>query len=751
MAKRKSTTRRVQPVIGSPRRRKSASKRKRRSPNKGFTLNPFKLLFRGLGKLPRLAYWTLIFGLWGGIASLGIIGFYAAQLPQATSWQVPKRPPNVKIVSRHGKLLANRGVTGGEAVSLAHMSPYIPQAVIAIEDRRFRWHFGIDPIGFTRAMIVNVMAGRLVQGGSTLSQQLAKNMFLKPERTFRRKVQELVLAFWLEAKFSKDEILEMYLNRVYFGSGSYGIAAASRRYFSKPARDINLAEAAMLAGVLKAPSRLSPKRNPDLAEARAQLVLAAMRRQNYITDREATKALSMQADSARNYWSGAEHYVADQVMKELTGLLGKITRDLVVDTTIESDLQRAAEAVLRNRLDKHGKKRNVSQGAIISLSGSGAIRAMVGGRDYAKSQFNRAQDAKRQPGSAFKPFVFLASLEQGNSPVSMRHDGPIRIGNWQPENYNRKYQGPVSLQQSMEQSINTVAAQLAMEVGPRRVAKTAKRLGIDSKLQANASIALGTSEVSLKELTLAYVPFANGGYRARAHVIRRVRTKSGKILYERRTPRAVRVIADRELVMMHRMLRGVVTSGTGRRAELAKFSVAGKTGTSQNFRDSWFIGYTSQLITGVWLGNDDGTPTRKVTGSTLPAEIWASYMVTGKAGQSPSARVGVAQLPVVLPENVPVPRRRPGSAPARFNKFAAISDRERKSSSTRKIVRPRIAVVKKPKRNSGTFSKKLTKARSARQVSRPAHPVPPANIGRSTGSTSRSAQKTLLDRLFDKM
>ena len=351
MAK-KPTKQRIEPTFETPGKRKKLNR-----PNKRRTASDKQKGKVGKGlfsKLGSLAYWCFVLGLWGGIASIGIIGFYAVQLPQSSSWAVPKRPPNVKILSVNGKLLANRGITGGESIGLSHMSPYIPQALIAIEDRRFHSHFGIDPMGLIRASIKNILAGRVVQGGSTITQQLAKNLFLKPERTFRRKIQEVILSFWLEAKFTKNEILEIYLNRVYFGSGSYGVDAASRRYFSKSSRDVNLAEAALLAGLLKAPSRLSPARNPQKAEKRAQVVLSAMRRARFINDREAATALSMPSTHAKSYWSGAENYVADWIMSDLKSLVGPITENIIVETTLDLNLQKAAEAEIRAAL---GKKR----------------------------------------------------------------------------------------------------------------------------------------------------------------------------------------------------------------------------------------------------------------------------------------------------------------------------------------------------------------------------------------------------------
>lgn len=592
-------------------------------------------LFGGLG---RIFYWGFVLALWAGIATAGIVIYYGAQMPSATTWAIPDRPPNVKIVSVDGTLLANRGMTGGEAVGLHEMSPYIPQAVMAIEDRRFYSHFGVDPLGLARAMVENITSGRFSQGGSTLTQQLAKNLFLKPDRTIERKVQEVLLALWLEHKHTKDQILEMYLNRVYFGSGAYGVEAASRRYFGKSARDVTLSEAALLAGLLKAPSRLSPARDPKAAEDRAQLVLSAMRQEGMIGEKELTMAMSAPATRAAAYWTGSEHYVADRIMEELPGLIGDVRSDIIVDATVDLTLQKLAEDSIRRLIDEEGRKLDVSQGALVSIDNSGAVRAMVGGYDYANSQFDRAAEARRQPGSAFKPFVFLAALEQGRTPDSVRNDAPIRIGKWKPENYNGKYYGKVTLSTALAKSLNSVAAQLTMEVGPAAVIEVAQRMGIESTLQANVSLALGTSEVTPLELTAAYVPFANGGYRPAVHFIQRVTTTAGEVLYENTGGATPRVVRPEIIGMMNAMMTGTVETGTARKAAFA-WPAAGKTGTSQNSRDAWFVGYTANLTTGVWFGNDDGKPMKKVTGGALPAQAWHEFMVAAHEG------VPVAPLP----------------------------------------------------------------------------------------------------------
>ncbi|MGB3539091.1 MAG: transglycosylase domain-containing protein, partial [Mesorhizobium sp.] len=587
---------------------------------------------RGLvGLFGRLLYWCFVLAIWGGIAAAGIVVYYGAKMPAATTWAIPDRAPNIKIVSADDRLIANRGMSGGEAVGLHEMSPYIPEAVIAIEDRRFYSHFGIDPIGLARAMVTNVLGGHFSQGGSTLTQQLAKNLFLKPDRTLERKVQEVLLALWLEHKHTKDQILEMYLNRVYFGSGAYGVEAASRRYFGKSARDVTLPEAALLAGLLKAPSRLSPARDPKAAEERAQLVLAAMRDEGMINDKQQASAISAPATRAPSYWTGSENYVADTVMEELPDLIGDVQGDIVVDTTVDLTLQKLAEQSIRRLIDENGKKLDVSQGALVSIDDSGAVRAMVGGYDYSTSQFDRASEARRQPGSAFKPFVYMAALEAGRTPDSVRNDAPIKIGKWTPDNYGGKYYGKVTLATALAKSLNSVAAQLTMEVGPKAVVEAAHRMGIQSDLRAETSIALGTSEVTPLELTAAYVPFANGGYRPEIHFIRKITDAKGKVLYENKSAAAPRVVSPEVVGMMNSMMAGTVETGTARKAAFA-WPSAGKTGTSQNSRDAWFIGYTANLTTGVWFGNDDGRPMKRVTGGSLPAQAWHEFMVAAHEG-----------------------------------------------------------------------------------------------------------------------
>jgi penicillin-binding protein 1A len=590
----------------------------------------------------RLFYWMFVLSIWAGIGVAGVVGYYGAKMPSATTWAIPERAPNVKIVANNGSLLANRGINGGEALSLNDMSPYIPQAVVAIEDKRFYSHFGFDPIGFSRAMVRNVMAGKMVQGGSTLTQQLAKNLFLKPDRTLERKVQEVLLALWLEQKYSKDQILEMYLNRVYYGSGAYGVEAAARRYFSKSARDVSLTEAATIAAVLKAPSYYSPAKDADAANKRAKLVLNAMREQGMIGDKELGSAESKPVTKAAAYWNGSEQFVADRVMSELADILKGVKSDVIVDTTIDTSLQQAAETAITARIAKSGKKLNVHQGALVSIDTTGAVRAYVGGVDYASSQYDRAGTAQRQPGSTFKPFVYLAALEMGRTPDSIRNDAPIKIGKWKPENYEGKYYGPVSLAVALSKSLNSVAAQLVMETGPDTVIEVAHRLGIRSKLESNLAISLGTSDVNLLELTGAYSAFSNGGNHVNTHIIKRVTSIDGTVLYEVKQDNAPPAIQPEVVGMMNAMLKRTLAEGTAQKAQF-DWPAGGKTGTSQSFRDAWFIGFTAHLTTGVWFGNDDNTPMNKVTGGSLPAVAWKEYMTKAHEGLAKAELPGTWQ------------------------------------------------------------------------------------------------------------
>ena len=621
-------------------RKTGARKRRGEGKKTSAPREPRPVRRRRRGFLGWAFYWSATLGLWALIGLAGLFAYHFTKLPPIDQLAVPRRPPNIAILAADGSLIANRGDTGGAAIALAELPAHVPNAFIAIEDHRFRSHFGVDPVGVGRAVANNLAGKRGVQGGSTLTQQLAKNLFLTQERTLSRKIQEAILALWLESKYSKDQILELYLNRVYFGSGAYGVDAAARKYYNKSARALTLPEAATLAGLMVAPSRLAPNRNPEGAKERADQVISAMKREGLITPKMAQFAEQKPAEVARAAGMGSANYAADYVMDMLDETIGAVDEDILVTTTIQPRLQSAAEKALEDELALKGAKFNVSQGAIVALDPGGAIRALVGGRDYSASQFNRAVSAKRQPGSAFKPFVFLAAIENGLSPDTVRTDGPINIKGWRPENYSREYFGDVTLTQALSLSLNTVAVRLGQEVGPARVAALAHRLGVASKLEANPSLALGSSEVTPLELTAAYAPFANGGVAVQPYVIQRVRTASGKPLYQRKGSALGRVVDVNALGMMNAMMQETLLTGTARKAELPGWQAAGKTGTSQDYRDAWFVGYTNALVASVWLGNDDSSPTKKVSGGNLPVETWSRFMKTALVGVAPTPLPG---------------------------------------------------------------------------------------------------------------
>jgi penicillin-binding protein 1A len=577
----------------------------------------------------------LALGFWGAVAGACAFVFIWFTLAQKGVFQIPNREPGIMILANDGTELAQRGAFNGDAVLIEALPPHVPNAIIAIEDRRFYSHYGIDPWGLARAMIGNVMRGRMTQGGSTLTQQLAKNLFLTPERTFSRKAQEAVLAVWLEMNFSKDEILQLYMNRVYFGGGANGIDKASRVFYNKSPEELTLMEAATLAGVLKAPTTYNPSKRPEESLERAKLVLAAMEREGYVTEDDRIEALAAKSKAITSDYVPATQYAVDWIRDQLPLLTKSKEQSLIIETTIDTVMQLKAEASLRKRLSDNSKKLNVTQGAVVTLDNTGAVKAMVGGRSYSRSQFNRATQAKRQPGSAFKPFVYLAAIEAGYQPDSIEIDEPVRIGNWSPENYKRKYLGAVTLEQAFAMSLNTVAAKLGQATTARAVGDVAHRLGITSDLTRDATIALGTSEVSLMELTKAFTPFANGGFAVEPYVVKRILTRDGKVLYQRKGDGLGQVVSDRDLGAMNALFRAVVKSGTGTKAQFGKYDIGGKTGTSQNYRDAWFVGFTPYLVTGVWMGNDNNAPTKNVTGGSLPALVWRDVMAEAHKGLAP--------------------------------------------------------------------------------------------------------------------
>lgn len=571
----------------------------------------------------------------------GLSGLVLAGLAFAYIWtsldqkgllKIPDREPGMMVLAADGTLIAERGSFYGDDVRIDELPDYVPNAIIAIEDRRFRAHFGVDPIGLARAMYTNFRAGHVVEGGSTLTQQLAKNLFLTADQTYTRKIQEAVLALWLENRFSKDEILQLYLNRVYFGAGATGIEAAARKYFGRSARDITIPEAAILAAVLKAPTYYNPITHPDNAQRRAREVINDMVESGFITQEEADMVATAPATVRASDYVPATQYVVDWAAEILPSLAKNYDQSIVVETSIDPNLQSLAEKSLRKRLAEQGKKLHVSQGALVLMDTTGAVRAMVGGRSYAKSQFNRATKARRQPGSAFKPFAYLAAVEQGYTADSVEVDEPVKIGDWQPENYKRKYLGPVTLRTALALSLNTVAAKVVQNVGPDAVVSTARRLGISSPLGHDASIALGTSEVTPLELTAAFAVFANDGYPVVPYLVTRVTTRDGQVLYQRQGDGFGQVVSTYDIGTMNDMLRSVVTEGTGKKAQFGGYDIGGKTGTSQDYRDAWFIGFTRQLVACVWVGNDDNSPTNKVTGGSLPVDIWRDVMQVAQAG-----------------------------------------------------------------------------------------------------------------------
>ena len=676
--------------------------------------------------LGRLVYWGFVLCLWGGVAIAGLFAYYASQLPPIDQLAVPKRPPNIAILADDGSLIANRGDTGGAAVHLSELPPYLPKAFVAIEDRRFYSHFGIDPIGVARAVFRDVTGRGGMEGGSTLTQQLAKNLFLTQERTLSRKIQEAILALWLERKYSKDQILELYLNRVYFGSGAFGVEAAAQKYFGKSARQVTLSEAAVLAGLMKSPTRLAPNHNLTAANERAAQVITAMAEQGHITEAMAKLALASPAQVVHDKSAGSINYAADYVMDMLDDTVGAIDEDIVVTTTLDPRMQAAAEHALTDELNAKGDKFGVEQGALVALDPDGAVKALVGGRNYADSQFNRAVAAKRQPGSTFKPFVYLAALEKGLTPDTVRDDAPISVKGWKPENYSREYFGPVTLTRALALSLNTVAVRLGLEVGPKTVARVAHRLGVTSELDPNATIALGTSAVTPLEMVAAYDAFANGGIGVQPHVIARVRTANGKLLYARKNANFGRVIDPQYVAMMNSMMEETLLTGTARKAELPGWQAAGKTGTSQDWRDAWFVGYTSALTAGVWLGNDDNSPTKKTSGGNLPVEIWSRFMKAALEGVPP------AQLPSGVWRNVDTPvADAPPPAPPAAGRRAA-GDRpagaERRPRRRRRSLR-RVARSRPPP----------TMARRCRPPPFPTSaPTLPRRVRRATETSSRN-------------
>jgi penicillin-binding protein 1A len=569
---------------------------------------------------------------WGIIFGAVFFSRFLSSLPDVNTLMTRGPSQDIALLDDQSRLIARRGLTQGTLVDVNSLPHYVADAFIAIEDRRFRDHLGVDPVGLGRAAVENMSAGHVVQGGSTLTQQLAKNLFLDPNRTFERKIQEAMLALYLESRYSKDQILTLYLNRVYFGAGAFGIEAAAERFFGKHARELTLPEAAMLAGSVKAPAKYNPLSDTDASEERALLVLRAMQDCGLIDERKRLEAASTRPHVVRNAGHEGGGYFTDWIVAQLPGYIGDIDQPIVVETTFDLDAQADAERAVAAGLAQQGDKLNAGQAALVAMTPDGAVRAMVGGRSYSQSPYNRATEAVRQPGSAFKPFVYLTAFEHGRAPGDVMNDTPVNIHGWKPDDYEGKYEGQITLTRAFAKSSNSIAAQLTAEVGPGAVARTAHRLGITSHLDLNASLALGTSGVTPLELTAAYVPFANGGDSAIAFGILRIKTVDGKVLWERKSSGPARVIAPRDAAEMTGLMVETVSTGTGKAARLGDRPSAGKTGTTQDFHDAWFVGFSADMICGVWIGNDDNASMRHATGGGLPAHIFKTFMERAESG-----------------------------------------------------------------------------------------------------------------------
>jgi penicillin-binding protein 1A len=557
----------------------------------------------------------------GQLAALSLLG----ASPEMSRLPEIRRDPQVTYVDRAGAVLGVRGGRFAPPTDLARLPAYVPAAFVAIEDRRFYSHAGFDPLGIARAIVSDLSNGRAKEGASTITQQLARNLFLNADRTMERKAEELMLAMQLEQKYSKRQILALYLSRVYFGAGAYGIEAASERYFDKPAARLTLREAAMLAAVLKSPTNYNPVDNAARSAERTRLVLDAMVETGAITPRERARALAQ----APKVWASAPttpaQYFVDWLDGQTRQKIGQPKQDLVVETTLDFRMETAAADTIRATVARH-KAQLVGQAAQVSLDGGGAIRVLVGGTDYAASPFNRAVDAHRQAGSAWKPFVYLAALEAGRTPDTPVVDEPVTINGWSPRNYEDGYLGQITLEQALAHSINTVAARLADEVGRDNVANAAHRAGIQSQINTDPAMALGTTLVTPLEMAQAYASFANGGDRVAAYGIERIRTAEGAVLYQRRPVAPTPAIANPPLGELNQMLRKVLAYGTGAKAAIPGYDLAGKTGTTSDYKDAWFCGYTGGFVTVTWMGRDDAQPMRRVTGGGAPAEAWRGFM-----------------------------------------------------------------------------------------------------------------------------
>jgi penicillin-binding protein 1A len=597
-----------------------------------------------------------------GIVLMLALAVPAFRMTSDDDW-LKKSELAVTFLDRYGNEVGSRGVRHNDSIPLDEFPDNLIKAVLATEDRRFYDHFGIDIGGTIRAFVTNARAGGVVQGGSSLTQQLAKNLFLSNERTLDRKIKEAFLAMWLETHLTKNEILKLYLDRAYMGGGAFGVDAAAQYYFNKSARDVDLAEAAMLAGLFKAPTKFSPNVNLPAARARANVVLDNLVDTGMMTEgqvfgarRHPATPVDRRDDHAPNYYLD---WAFDQ-MKQLVDTFPKsmTERVFVVRTALDTNLQKAADAAVENSLRQYGEEYHAHQAAAVLMDTDGSVRAMVGGRDYGASQFNRATDAMRQPGSSFKPYVYATALEHGFKPSSIVVDAPICIGNWCPHNYGNGYAGAMTLITALTHSINTIAVRLSIavgdgnaKVGRARIIQTARAMGITTPLPDTPSLPIGADAVTLIEHTGAYATFPNLGKAVKPHAILEVRTGDGKVVwrYDRDGPKPRQVLPPKVAQDMITMMNSVVENGTARRARLDGIAAAGKTGTTNAYRDAWFMGYTGNFVCGVWFGNDDYTSTNRMTGGALPAMTWHSIMEYAHQGIElkplPGIPVPARQLP----------------------------------------------------------------------------------------------------------
>ena len=580
-----------------------------------------------------------------------------------------ERTPQVVFVDRNGARIGVRGGRYGPPVEVRSLPAHVPAAFVAIEDRRFYSHPGFDAAGIARAAAANLAEGGIAQGGSTITQQVARLLFLNQEKTLERKARELALAVQLEQAFTKSQILGLYLSRINFGKGAWGLEAAAWRYFNKPASRLTVREAAMLASIPKSPSGYNPVDEPARNAERTKLVLDAMVETGVLSPKARAAALAEKPRVWTRAPEASAQYFVDWMDAQARRRAGAVKQDLVVETTLDLPLERAAEEALRSGVTR-GAPQGVQQGAVVTLDGTGAVRALVGGTDHLSAPYNRATDARRQPGSAFKPFVWLAALEAGRTPDSEVVDAPVTLEGWSPSNYEPGFQGPMTLETALARSVNTVAVKLADEVGRVRVADTARRLGISTPIPTTPAMALGAGVVTPMDLAESYGAFASGGRLVEAWGVSRIRTAGGKVVWTRPAPPpAKQVIANPALSDLNRMMRQVLVSGTGTRAALPGRDLAGKTGTTSSYQDAWFAGYTGGIVTVVWMGRDDNRPMKGVTGGSLPAEVWRNVMATAvkrlPATPIPAGPQPPAPPPIPPPEEVPGPP--PGTVPEGAN------------------------------------------------------------------------------------